>query len=104
MVCVNGVFGERMADVAGRRGARVKVVEAPWGEAIDPEDVRRAVEGEKVRLVAVVHAETSAGSLFVRPELRLPSLVSVEVPDGSWTTDFGEYSHPLPRLLTTTKR
>lgn len=63
VVCVNGVFGERMADIAGRCGARVKVLEAPWGEAIDPEDVRRAVEGEKVKLVAVVHAETSTGVL-----------------------------------------
>lgn len=63
VVCVNGLFGERMADIAGRCGARVKVVEAPWGEAIDPEDVRRAVEGEKVKLVSVVHAETSTGVL-----------------------------------------
>lgn len=63
VICVNGVFGERMADIAERCGARVKVVEAPWGEAIDPEDVRRAIAGEKVKLVAVVHAETSTGVL-----------------------------------------
>jgi len=63
VVCVNGVFGERMEDIAGRCGSRVKRVEAPWGEAIDPDDVRRAVEGERVKLVAIVHAETSTGVL-----------------------------------------
>src|SRR5262245_29704438 len=31
VVCVNGVFGQRMADVARRTGAAVTTVEAPWG-------------------------------------------------------------------------
>ena len=36
VIGVNGVFGERMCDVAGRCGAEVVRVEAPWGEPIDP--------------------------------------------------------------------
>ncbi len=63
VVCVNGLFGERMADIAGRLGAEVVLVEAPWGEAVDPADVEAAVKGRKVKLVAVVHAETSTGVL-----------------------------------------
>jgi len=61
VVCVNGVFGMRMSDIVGRCGAELIKVEAPWGKRIDPEDVRKAVSGRKVKLVAIVHAETSTG-------------------------------------------
>lgn len=61
LVCVNGLFGERMVDVARRCGADVAVVEAPWGRAVDPEDVRRALAARPAKLVAVVLAETSTG-------------------------------------------
>src|SRR3954449_9335604 len=37
VVGVNGVFGERMAEVAARAGADVVRVEAEWGTAIDPQ-------------------------------------------------------------------
>src|SRR5688500_14248258 len=40
IVCVNGVFGGRMNEVASRAGAKVVAVEAPWGEAIDAALVR----------------------------------------------------------------
>src|SRR5580692_9551031 len=36
VIGVNGVFGERMCEVAGRLGAEVVKVEAPWGQALDP--------------------------------------------------------------------
>lgn len=61
VVCVNGLFGARMAEIARRNGARVVPVTAPWGKAVDPDDVRRAVSQEKVRLVTAVHGETSTG-------------------------------------------
>lgn len=63
VVCVHGVFGERMADVCGRYGGEVVRVEAPWGQAIDPAEVRAALAGGKTKLVAIVHAETSTGVL-----------------------------------------
>jgi alanine-glyoxylate transaminase/serine-glyoxylate transaminase/serine-pyruvate transaminase len=59
VVGVNGVFGERMCDVAGRCGAEVVRVDAPWGEPLDPERVLAAHPSPKV--IAVVHAETSTG-------------------------------------------
>src|SRR5437764_5412966 len=61
LVGVNGVFGERMCDVARRCGAEVARVEAPWGSALDPEAVRRAAREVRPRVVAFVHAETSTG-------------------------------------------
>jgi alanine-glyoxylate transaminase/serine-glyoxylate transaminase/serine-pyruvate transaminase len=63
LVVVQGLFGQRMVDAARRCGAETHGVEAPWGEAVDPAAVERALEripGE-VKLVAVVHAETSTG-------------------------------------------
>jgi alanine-glyoxylate transaminase/serine-glyoxylate transaminase/serine-pyruvate transaminase len=63
IVGVNGVFGTRMVDIVERIGARPVAVEAPWGTTIDPDAVRRALGAERnVKLVAVVHAETSTGA------------------------------------------
>ena len=59
VVAVNGLFGERMVDVAGRCGATVVRVDAPWGTPIDPNAVLAAARGAKV--IAAVHAETSTG-------------------------------------------
>src|SRR5256885_16315935 len=59
VVGVNGVFGERMCDVAARCGADVVRVDAEWGTAIDPQRLLDAHPSPKV--IAVVHAETSTG-------------------------------------------
>jgi alanine-glyoxylate transaminase / serine-glyoxylate transaminase / serine-pyruvate transaminase len=61
VIGINGVFGERMADVASRCGAEVRRVEAPWGRIVDPGDVAVAVRETSPKIVAVVHAETSTG-------------------------------------------
>ncbi len=59
VVGVNGLFGERMCDVAARCGAEVVRVEAPWGRALDPQAVLDAHPAPAI--IAVVHAETSTG-------------------------------------------
>jgi alanine-glyoxylate transaminase/serine-glyoxylate transaminase/serine-pyruvate transaminase len=62
IVGVNGVFGERMCEVARRCGADVVRVEEPWGRAIDPQRLLDAqATTPSARVVAVVHAETSTG-------------------------------------------
>jgi alanine-glyoxylate transaminase/serine-glyoxylate transaminase/serine-pyruvate transaminase len=65
IVCVNGFFGTRMADMAKRCGANVTVVEAEWGRIIEPNQVRQALKsaGGPVKVVAIVHGETSTGIL-----------------------------------------
>jgi alanine-glyoxylate transaminase/serine-glyoxylate transaminase/serine-pyruvate transaminase len=69
VVCINGVFGMRMADLAIRCGANVIKVEAPWGEIIRPEQVKEAVAGKSPKLIALVHAETSTGALTPAEEI-----------------------------------
>jgi alanine-glyoxylate transaminase/serine-glyoxylate transaminase/serine-pyruvate transaminase len=59
VVAVNGLFGQRMVDVASRCGAEVVAVEHEWGQPIDPDRVLVAHPAPKV--IAVVHAETSTG-------------------------------------------
>jgi len=63
LICRNGVFGGRMAEVARRCGAEVTLVDAPWGKAIDPEDVANAAKARPFKVLAIVHAETSTGVL-----------------------------------------
>ncbi len=63
LVCVHGVFGNRMSDIVERCGAKLIRVDAPWGEAIDPQQVEDALKTCKPKLVAIVHAETSTGVL-----------------------------------------
>ena len=62
IVCSNGWFSERMAVIA-ERSPSVKVirVEAPYGCTVDPEDVRRAGKGKKIKFVGLAHGETSSG-------------------------------------------
>jgi len=59
VVAVNGLFGERMVDVAGRHGAEVVRVDHEWGTPVDPERVAAAHPSPKI--IAAVHAETSTG-------------------------------------------
>lgn len=61
VVCVNGVFGGRMADVARRAGAEVIQVERPWGEVFRVADLEAAL-AQKPKVVGIVMAETSTGA------------------------------------------
>ena len=64
IICINGVFGGRMADIAERCGAKVFKVETEWGKVTETDQVRKALEQcKRPKLVAIVHAETSTGAL-----------------------------------------
>lgn len=62
VVCINGVFGSRMADVAERAGAEVTRVERPWGEVFTLDDLKPALHSARPKVVGVVMAETSTGA------------------------------------------
>lgn len=63
LVCINGVFGERMADVAERCGASLRTLSIPWGQAFDLDAIRKELRAFQPRVLAIVHAETSTGVL-----------------------------------------
>src|SRR5690606_41635833 len=63
VVCVNGVFGQRMAANVMRMGGEVAVVEEEWGKAVDPQKVADALaRHQDAKVLAFVHAETSTGA------------------------------------------
>ncbi len=62
LVGVNGVFGGRMADLAGRLGAHVVTIEKAWGEVFSTDEIAQALDQHQPDLVALVHAETSTGA------------------------------------------
>lgn len=63
IVGVIGYFGQRMAEVASRTGANVRILEAPLGEVIAPERFEAELKRKPAKLVALVQAETSTGAL-----------------------------------------
>jgi alanine-glyoxylate transaminase/serine-glyoxylate transaminase/serine-pyruvate transaminase len=62
IVCVNGVFGGRMADVARRAGAEVTILERPMGEIFDPDEIEAALKQHRPKVLGIVNAETSTGA------------------------------------------
>jgi alanine-glyoxylate transaminase / serine-glyoxylate transaminase / serine-pyruvate transaminase len=64
LVPSNGLFGERMIDVARNNGLEVVVLEAPPREPVSFDAVRAAFDAHPdLRAVGVVHHETSIGVL-----------------------------------------
>jgi len=62
IVCVNGLFGERMVDIVKRCQAEPLIIESEWGTIVKPEQVKEVLKRtKKVKLIAIVHAETSTG-------------------------------------------
>lgn len=63
IVCVSGLFGERMCDIVQRCGGILRRIDAEWGSIIEPEQLREVMKHHRAKLVAIVHAETSTGVL-----------------------------------------
>ncbi len=67
LACVNGFFGQRLAEMARRYGGQVDTLERPWGEVFDPDEIETALQARPAKVVTLVHAETSTGAL--QPEI-----------------------------------
>src|SRR5262245_39085548 len=61
LVVVTGYFGDRLAQIMERYGARVRRIDVEWGRAIDPQRVRDELAREGADVIGLVHAETSTG-------------------------------------------
>ncbi|MGH8216545.1 MAG: pyridoxal-phosphate-dependent aminotransferase family protein [Rhodanobacteraceae bacterium] len=56
-----GYFGEQLAAMAERLGAKVTRVDAQWGTPLDADRMRDTIRKTRPRVVGVVHGETSTG-------------------------------------------
>lgn len=64
LVCINGVFGNRMKENVIRMGGEAIIVEDKWGEAVSTDKVEAALNADPaIKIVAFVHAETSTGAM-----------------------------------------
>jgi alanine-glyoxylate transaminase/serine-glyoxylate transaminase/serine-pyruvate transaminase len=61
VVIVTGYFGDRLAQMFERYGARVRRIDVEWGRAVDPQQLRAELVREGADVVGMVHAETSTG-------------------------------------------
>jgi len=59
--CVNGMFSERSYVVAQHTQTTVHLVEAPLGQPVDPEHVRKIAKGRKIKMISLAQGETSTG-------------------------------------------
>ncbi|MBE0633065.1 alanine--glyoxylate aminotransferase family protein [Candidatus Bathyarchaeota archaeon] len=70
IVCVNGSFGERFAEVGMANGREVVSITTELGEPVQPEMIEAAIEAEPdVEAVAITHNETSTGLINDLPKL-----------------------------------
>lgn len=98
----NGYFAERLTQIARCYGAQVHPLDFPWGKAIDPQAVARALrEKPGIKAVLMVHNETSTGLTNPLPEIcqevrrfdkllvmdAISSLGSIELRPDEWGID-----------------
>src|SRR3984957_13394090 len=70
IVAVNGLFSDRMYEIAKRTSAKITKVEAPYGNTVDAEAVRRAGKGRKIKIIGLAQGETSSGVLTQLADFR----------------------------------
>jgi alanine-glyoxylate transaminase/serine-glyoxylate transaminase/serine-pyruvate transaminase len=76
LICVNGFFGLRLAEMARRYGGEVQTIERPLGEVFTPEEVKEALDAHPAKFVAIVHGETSSGAQ--QPLDEIPAIVHAQ--------------------------
>ena len=74
LVCVNGVFGNRMSDIVERIGGVLHRIDRPWGEVFEPSEIEEALQRHP-EVKAVFSPEKPAEHLLYavhnRQELRI---------------------------------
>src|SRR5262249_37223957 len=55
VVCIHGVFGERMLDIIERAGGKPVIVRAEWGQAIERRNIEAAFDSSKPPPLTIVH-------------------------------------------------
>jgi len=112
LVPTSGAFSERQADVAERLGKQVDRIEYEWGKAVDPADVRAALETSDsgYDAVGMVMNETSTG---VRNPVEAVGDLLGEYPDTCFVVDAisclgGDYidieAHNIDAIFTSTQK
>ncbi|XP_076451542.1 alanine--glyoxylate aminotransferase-like [Babylonia areolata] len=62
LVCQNGIWGQRFADMAERNGSLVQKVLRPMGEVFSLQEVEEALKTHRPVLMFITHGESSGGT------------------------------------------
>lgn len=72
LILESGVFAGRFKQIAARNGAEIRVESAPLGRGLDFDQVRRAIETFRPKVMTITHVDTSTGvRLEVEPLARM---------------------------------
>lgn len=63
LVCINGLWGDRFADMAARNGASVKKINKPMGQVFDLVDIEKGLKAHKPSVLFITHGESSGSTL-----------------------------------------
>jgi aspartate aminotransferase-like enzyme len=69
LCCMCGAFSDKWLDVARRCGFQAEGYEVPWGQPLDPEEIRRHLATGEFDCITMVHNETSTGVLNPLPDI-----------------------------------
>jgi len=61
LLAINGYFGQRLADMAGRYGADVRILEKPWGQVFSEDEIKQGLREHRPVVLGIVQGETSTG-------------------------------------------
>ncbi|HEY1291729.1 MAG TPA: alanine--glyoxylate aminotransferase family protein [Chloroflexota bacterium] len=72
LILESGVFGGRFRTIAECNSAEIRIESAPLGRAIDVDQVRRALESFRPKVMTITHVDTSTGvRLDIEPLSRM---------------------------------
>lgn len=63
LVVSNGFFGDRFIDLCQRKGLKVDVLSAPWGEVVSTSAIESKLNEKNYAAVTVTHVDTSTGAV-----------------------------------------
>lgn len=62
LVLSQGYFGQRMGQIAGTFGIAFDIVQSPWGQAVQPQELEERLSGETYTAVVATHVDTATGA------------------------------------------
>jgi alanine-glyoxylate transaminase / serine-glyoxylate transaminase / serine-pyruvate transaminase len=68
-IIVNGFFGDRLASIARAYSSNVEILDVPWERPAEPDAVRAWLRAHRLRVLGVVHSDTSTGVINPVAEL-----------------------------------
>lgn len=82
LCCMNGAFSDKWLDVARRCGKEAAGYQVEWGQALDPQAIRKELATGQYDAITIIHNETSTGVMSPLKEImavvrEFPEVISI---------------------------